>query len=74
LSAVDEIIADTISGDLSLPAQDIVPKVSAGSDRCDSHLFGIEGSILMGFEPRNTDGSYFFERFRQTSLPSIHQL
>jgi hypothetical protein len=74
LSAVDETIADTISGDLSLPAQDIVPKTSAGSDRCESHLFGIEGFILMGSEPRNTDGSYFFERFRQTSLPSIHQL
>jgi hypothetical protein len=74
LSVVDETIADTISGDLSLPAQDIVPKTSAGSDRCDSHLFGMEGFVLMGSEPRNTDGSYFFERFRQTSLPSIHQL
>jgi hypothetical protein len=74
LSAVDETIADTISGELSLPAQDIDPRTSTGSDRCDRYLFGQEGSILMGFEPKNTDGSYFFERFRQTSLPSIHQL
>jgi hypothetical protein len=74
LSDVDETISDTISGDPSLPAQDIVPKTSAGSDCCENHLVGIRGSILMSFEPRNTNGSYFFERLRQTSLPSIHQL
>jgi hypothetical protein len=74
LSDINETISDMVSGYLSLPAQDIVPKTSAGSDRCDSHLFRIEGSILVSFEHRNTDGSYFFERFRQTSLPSIHQL
>jgi hypothetical protein len=74
LSAVDETIADAISGELSLPAQDIDPRTSTGSDRCDGYLFGQEGYILMGFEPKNTDGRYFFERFMQTSLPSIHQL